>query len=306
MALETNLTNLWLLQANSTDSVGANDGTDTDISYSTPEVGFANFDGNSSKIVPTSAIARPTNLTIAAWIKATTGANMWIICDQNAAGSEGWGFGVRSDGKLRIFWADSGGESGFWDTDNLVIPDANLHFVAVTQVAIDGTPVIYVDGTSKPLTKVFGSGTTAPSAQGTAIGEYGAYTGGLQWFNGAMRMLGIWSRAITGAEVTTLYNGGSIPGFSGGVFTFSVIYTMETAPATFTYTPVGTTPTKIMHMITAPATFILTGIAATITKVVQPVIYYMVTVPAQFIMIGQQILLNKFKAVINRYFGKDY
>ena len=90
----------------------------------------------------------------------------------------------------------------------------------------------------------------------------------------------------------------------------SAQYTMVTAPASFAYTPVSVTPTKLMHLITDKATYILTGMSsglkrswtmitssATFTLTTMGVgfkkIMHLITSPATYTFTGIAVGINK-------------
>jgi hypothetical protein len=168
----------------------------------------AGLNGTTSNILLGTAIACPTNVTIIAWIKkAGHTGDQTIIGDQPSDGIQGWFF-MTSGQKMHFNWGMSG-NWGDYNSDNNVITDTNWHFVCVTQTGT-GTPTLYVDGSSVAATlTTAGAADFKAAAQGTAIGKYGIYTGGANFFNGAIDELGIWSRALSSGEITSLYNSGS-------------------------------------------------------------------------------------------------
>lgn len=210
MALTDQLTEYYKFSGNSVDSVSANNGTDTNITYNTSngKIGQgAGFDGATSKIVLGTAIARPTNVSVSAWIKtASNSANQFIFADSDVGASNWWAFILQGGQKLRFSWANSNGNNQQWETTNVVISDTNFHHVVATCVGSTGTPVVYVDNVSAAMTGLSNSGATLPTAQGTQIGSW---TPASQFFNGAIDELGVWTRALSSGEVSQLYNNGN-------------------------------------------------------------------------------------------------
>jgi hypothetical protein len=66
------------------------------------------------------------------------------------------------------------------------------------------TQVGYLDGSQVTTDNVWTSG-LANTANFFVIGQYGIYN--LDWFSGFMDELGLWSRVLTGTEVSSLWNG---------------------------------------------------------------------------------------------------
>jgi hypothetical protein len=148
----------------------------------------------------------PTNLSVSAWIKCTTGGYQNIFADANAGSTIFWSFTV-VDAKVQLLWGTTNFDEWIYGTDNNVINDTNWHFVTVTQVGT-GAPTFYIDGSSVASSLVYNAGVnTKPTAQGSALGQLGLRA--LQFFNGAIDEVGIWSRALTSGEVSQLWNGGA-------------------------------------------------------------------------------------------------
>lgn len=210
MALTDNIINYWKLDGDSVDVVSANNGVDTTITYSSGNGKInqgAGFNGTTSKIV-LSAITMPTDLTISAWCKFADLVNSrCIFGDSNTLETSLWWFLIRNPGKISFQWSSSGlDDRGYQSNDN-VITDGNFHHVVVTQVGT-GAPIFYLDGSSITVNAWFSDGAaTKPTGQGSEIGGSGLDL--TRFFNGAIDEMGIWSRAISSAEVTSLYNGGA-------------------------------------------------------------------------------------------------
>ena len=83
MALTTSLISYWKLDGDSTDATGnGNTGSDTAITYNAGNgkiVQGAGFNGTTSKIVLSTNIVMPTNLTFSSWLKSADLVNSQII-----------------------------------------------------------------------------------------------------------------------------------------------------------------------------------------------------------------------------------
>jgi hypothetical protein len=213
MSLLTNLIHYFKMDGNSNDIVGADNGTDTAITYNAGNGKIslgAGFNGTTSEIILGTAIPMQTNLTIAAWVKtANLGTRQVIFGDSDATATQVYELDLQASQKLRFQWSSSGTDFRSYITDAIAINDNNWHHIVVTQVGT-GAPQFYVDGVAVS-SSLSGSGgaATKPAAQTSAIGEYGGYAAGLSFWNGAIDELGYWSRALSSADVTQLYNGGA-------------------------------------------------------------------------------------------------
>ncbi len=201
-------------------------------------------------------------MSIFAWVKlAGTGGNCVVIGDSDATNTEHWSLRLMSDGTVRLTWATGAGGAAIYGTDSAVINDTNLHSILVTQTG-SSAPIFYIDGSLVASSLIFGSAANPkPTAQSTAIGEYGGYTGGLQWMNGALRLVCLWDAVKTSGNATTLHNGGTPGSFNGTSFVFSVNNTLACAQGSYTLTGQALALKKSMHVLMAQGSYALTGFA---------------------------------------------
>lgn len=150
--LTSPLTSYWTFNSsNSQDSVGANNGTDTAITYSTVKFGNgAVFNGTTSKIViADSSTLKPTgDYTIGFWIKTNVSAGVIFQSCSTNTNIAGITVQVSSTGKLQILTGDNTittttiGVSSI--TGNISIVDNILHHCVINvknnyiQMYIDG------------------------------------------------------------------------------------------------------------------------------------------------------------------------
>lgn len=210
MALSTSLVSYWTLNGNSNDSVGSNNGTDTSITYNASN-GFigtgAGFNGTTSKIdLGTPSNLNPTTgaFSISAWVKLpdTTANDYTIMANRNTTPFNGFLF-VASDtgGKLTFIMKDAS-TTGSVVTSNSYTAGVWFHAVCTYDGA--GNMAVYLNNTKTTGTYAGGSITSANNVY------LGAAQGGSTFFNnGALSQVGFWSKQLSDAEVTQLYNMGS-------------------------------------------------------------------------------------------------
>lgn len=207
MALTDNLISYWKLDGNSNDSVASNNGTDTAITYSAGNgkiVQGAGFNGSTSNI----DIGSPASLddlsvlSYAFWINVSSLAAEIMPISKNYK----W-FRVRTDGTIESSIGASGTTNSSIST-NTVSTSTWYHIVFTYDDAGDRKGHIYLNGSEVTYgTQTACTGTiTADNAFNQFIGQY---QGGLFRWNGAIDEVGIWSRVLSGAEITQLYNSGS-------------------------------------------------------------------------------------------------
>ena len=197
--------------SNSNDSVSSNNGTDTSITYSSGNgkisVG-AGFNGSTSKInlQSPSAFDDLQEFTFSCWINPTNFSKE-----------------VMPFSKLNKFLRlRNGADSGKMDaavvysttnasvTTTAVLTGAAWNHVVLTySVSGDRKIHMYVNGTecSYSTANTASVGTITTEASNNLY--LGSYDGSLFMYLGAMDEVGIWSRALTSTEITSLYASGS-------------------------------------------------------------------------------------------------
>lgn len=211
----------WSLNGDSVERFGNNNGTDTSITYSSTS-GLTNqyaiFDASGDKItctstnIPTGSSAR----SFSVWVKLT-GAMLPFH----------YGTGGGSFGLMFGLYIDTASISMFGYGADLTVTTTNatgtwIHLV----VTYDGTTTtIYKNGSSV--------GTGTPSLNTTTGSSFvighdnGTWAGGGS--SGNICELGCWNRALSGSEVTSLYNSGAGLTFNSGVTGIAMDYASHAA-----------------------------------------------------------------------------
>ncbi len=215
MALTDNLVAYYKLDGNSNDSVGSNNGTDTNVSYSS-SYGKINqgtsFNGSSTIIsVPLniySIFNGSNNWSFSCWIKYnTTGTNLCIFRSSNGDSNNGYNTNFNiykiSGENFSVARADGSGTINICTTSSTYSSGIWYHLTAT----YDGSNIkLYVNAgtpTSLSSTLIASSGN---------VGRFGLWvenSTSYYWYNGYIDEVGIWSRALTSTEVSQLYNGGA-------------------------------------------------------------------------------------------------
>lgn len=154
MALTDNLVAYYKLDGNSNDSVGSNNGTDTNITYST-DYGKINqgarFQGNGYIQLATGSTfdLSGTALGISCWVKVDTLTDSCYILSIPSSSSYtfwGWaGFRFNSNGKMHFAWYNTNGNWKEYTspTNPDIMNDGKKHHIVLSY---DGSNVkIYID-----------------------------------------------------------------------------------------------------------------------------------------------------------------
>lgn len=216
VTLLTNIVSYWKLDGNSNDSVGTNNGTDTAISYSIAngKIGQgAGFNGSSSKIeIASSSGLNSPNWTANWWANINTVNTFNPTFSKGPGDVSGFLTLSRGTGKYSMTIGSAGGQNELQFSASL--SNATYYMFTATY---DGTTFkIYLNGAF--VTSVAATYTTNASNL-----EFGTSASLAQFLTGDMDEVGFWSRALTVAEVTKLYNGGlglSYPFATGNFLSF--------------------------------------------------------------------------------------
>lgn len=206
MAITDNLLAYYKLDGNSNDSLATFNGTDTSITYSGANGKInsgAGFNGTSSNINLGTLLAGLTAFTISVWIKPNSYSGFPFVVAYGGTIDPWTGFLLMNTGL--VHWGINA--SSNHETDGTITISTGVwsHIV----VTYDGaTMKCYVNNVLDTNTVSIASQTVAGvSTPVTFAGQKGNHA--IEFFDGAMDELAVWSRAITAGEVSTVNNGGN-------------------------------------------------------------------------------------------------
>lgn len=219
MALTDNLEGYWKLDessGNATDSGGNGYTlTNSNVTYSTGKIdNGAVYNSTSDRLYSTTSDFdyQPTDaFSVSCWfnISSVTGNRFMISNQQNGGDFPGWTVG-NLDGKCFFDMVQDLSPVSYLGQRSTSVEfsvDTWHHFVMTKDATDDASGVtFYVDGTSVATTAVLDnlSGTITYNSDFQLGNRASAYD-----MSGTLDEVGVWSREITSAEVTELYNGGS-------------------------------------------------------------------------------------------------
>lgn len=259
MSLLTNIVSYYKMQGNSTDSVGSNNGTDTAITYSDANGKIGNgagVNGTTSQIIIDalgSTFSSGNSYSVSAWVYV---ASSFTGQPFSAVTTTTWGvgafeFSVRGTSGLNIEFTGVSWLSGtLFSVTGATTSNSWNHIVAVS----DGsTKNLYINGTLANTTSTSVSQTftnfSLINTRATNIGYRGGASGKY------IDEVGVWSRALTGSEVTSLYNSGA-----GKQYPFSLDYILSCVVGAFTLTSIATVLKLGRKILMSVGVFTLTGI----------------------------------------------
>ncbi len=195
---------------NALDSVNSNDATlvATPTQSATGKLGTAyDFDVNDYLSDNNHPTTSNSNGSISLWINmdSLTGQPALVGSGKTTATTP-YG-GLRLDGAKIVFFMHDGSFQSLITTTNNEITTNTWYHVAVT---VNETTAIYVNGARVANTVAYADGMWFDGIS-TDTFSYGIHARSANYgaMDGTLDEIGIWDRALTGAEVTQLYNGGT-------------------------------------------------------------------------------------------------
>jgi len=220
-SLSTNLISYWKLDessGNASDSVGSESLTNTNtVSYDAGKINNgADFGSTNSNKWLNSSVepgAGTGAITMSGWINVTTAP---------ASGSLGTAFshannnGGSAIGDALDYWNVSGTLKLRYNRPQYGLQDNLLDYTVTLSTGTWYFVVITYDGSNQRLyvNGVLQAGPQAQSGVGTASNTSGVglgqdrQDGANHWFSGHVDEVGLWTRALSQAEITQLYNAG--------------------------------------------------------------------------------------------------
>jgi hypothetical protein len=208
-----NASNIWHLNGNSTDSIAANNGTDTDITYTAGKFGQgASLNGASSKIVIGTELSDSTG-SFTCWFKTSSNAAQTIYSQSQTTGGDRDRIEIQlaAGGQLEFHIAKA--TVTLIDVySNSSFKDEKWHWLAVVVGAASN--LIYVDGSLQAVTYVTGAATTTGwfgtiSADTTTkdIGTLNIQGTYYNWFDGYLDEIAYFGgRVLTTKEIKDYYS----------------------------------------------------------------------------------------------------
>jgi len=208
----TNLVSHWPMDGDSTDTVGGFNGTDTNITYGSPFVfsqsaGF-NSASPSYQDMGNSLSLQAAVFSVSCWVYVSAINSAQAIIENYGTVSNG-PYRLYINGTNSTFFASIGNTDVVFTTG---IASANTWMHVVLTRSSATVAKFYVNGTEYN----YGSSTSRTSATSRfVIGSRWNNTGSNypdSYLNGNVEDVAYFSRALTAAEVTQIYTGGTVTG----------------------------------------------------------------------------------------------
>lgn len=204
---DANLVAYWRMEGNSNDSKGANNGTDTAITYSTDNGKFtqgAGFNGSTSKILSANKILNlsPTSaFTVGCWFKPNNTANSSALF-YFSSNANGRSIDLEMPTSTTVRALLYGGNVGLYTTDAATVAaTGEWHQATIVKNASDVVS-LYIDG-------VFVDDVTASENAGSVVANgisFGRHPNvDVNYYTGTIDDAFAFSRALTAAEIMSLY-----------------------------------------------------------------------------------------------------
>lgn len=207
--ISNNLTAWWQLNGNANATVGSTNGVVTGATLTTGQNGQANqayaFSGSAQLITIGSSFSLGTkNITLSCWVYSATASNSGVFIKAGTTTSNGYGIGIGSTSfdntapgtKIVMLY-----EGVRWIVTTTDL-GTGWHYVVMV-IDSSGVPSAYRDGAL--VGSYGGAGAIAPIGNITL----GGTGGGGRYFNGRIDDVRVYSRALSGTEISSLYSAGA-------------------------------------------------------------------------------------------------
>lgn len=217
--LPTNLVSYWELEEASgtrVDSHGSNDLTDNNtVTQGTGKIGYgADFERANSEYLNKSdnvSLSITGDMSLSLWVKiesqVSAGTVEYNLCSKYLPSTNrSWGFAYIHNGgtyALQVITSSTGSTIKYGNITQTLTPGSWHHIVYLYDASASSIE-IYVDGSS---IGTIGS-LTSSLYDGTAAFELGAQNGSYT-LDGVLDEVGLWSKKLSGSEISDLYNSGS-------------------------------------------------------------------------------------------------
>ncbi len=198
----------WDLDDDAIDSHSTFDGTE--VASPTYGAGIINngitLSGASNQSVNfgNDSALNPSEMSVSLWFKADSIANLETLFSRQSSSSPYPSYDIRFNSSSQINPYVVCGGSAKSITSTTTFSTGTFYHLVLT---VDGTDMrIYVDGSSDATPVSTGAAITG-GTENTILGAHS--TAGSRGFDGIIDEVGVWNRALSADEVTTLYNGGS-------------------------------------------------------------------------------------------------
>lgn len=217
MSLLTNITNYYRLDNSGADIVGINPLSPTLVTFA-PQYGVINsgaqFIGSGSILtaVSNTSLRTVTAFSVSCWAYSSVNNANQVLFNQFVSSSQALALGRVSNLQFQFFIANAVGDAGTNFISSAVGAFATnkwWHLVFVFDGTLTGSTNrarIYANGVLLTCTA---SGTIpAVTTAATSVFNVGCSVSNNSNLTGFIDEIGIWTRALTGSEVTSLYNSG--------------------------------------------------------------------------------------------------
>jgi len=149
-----------------------------------------------------------TKLSIEYWSKLTSLSSGDSITKTGGTGNQ-YRVQHKSTGKIEFYVSSSGTDSNAerWDSDNVISTTGVWCHIAITYDVATQAAIMYVDGSSVPISKNFDNNMGSPIFNGTGQFRIGEREGG-SFYDGLIDEVICWNDIRTPTEISESYNGG--------------------------------------------------------------------------------------------------
>jgi len=207
-AKDDNLVSYYRLEADASDETGTNNGTPTAVTYATGKIDNAGtFNGSTSEIATGSAFQH-SEVTIMGWAQADSlgQASFGNLFSKYALSTDIFMIRTHVGGKWQVYLRTGNGDRIAMASTTSVDTGGGWQHIAATLSGSLGA-VLYVNGSSEDTDAYTATGLHSFATNGMIGGI--EFTGASNHFDGMLDEIKIYSRALSGPEISAIYNSGN-------------------------------------------------------------------------------------------------
>lgn len=210
MALTDNIVSYYKLESDGSDSVGTNTLTGTNPTFTTGKIGNgASFTATSSQYLNGSTFAGSNDWATNFWYKPNSiNTNQYVVSKDDVSTKRIFGFFHDNANQMTLFAWGTG--QAFHQTTSAASGMSTGTFYMWTAVwdSANNVVTLYKNASSFATITLTGNQVADATSNNLTLARQNAGTPGL-YTNGMLDEVGHWARALTSAEVTSLYNAGA-------------------------------------------------------------------------------------------------
>lgn len=172
---------------------------------------FEDANTNERLTVSSASLRLTGDISINLWVNFETTGLMWLVDQKCESGKDYSTYALYYDGAGSLKCRTTNGTTTSLQDDSVswTPSTATWYNLCWTRTSSSGDLKFYVNGSQQGTTQAGYVGALSTGAFEFQLGLYKDQVSNYRAFDGIMDQVGVWSKVLTGTEITDLYNGGA-------------------------------------------------------------------------------------------------